>query len=210
MLSEPRGDRHANAQTDMDFWADTGKSVYRPRFTMEPLRRGSPHFIHQPRLVAKRFREFPGGVTVECDNLDTGSGAVFTARRLLLAAGAINSGRLALASFGGYGQRLPILCNPNHWVAAINLSMLGKPARDRRHSLSQLTVLMRAESHAQPDYVLAQIYSYRSLLQFRLLKDIPLPEKPALLFLRLIATAFTCVNIHFPDYPSADRWISPG
>ena len=86
--------------------------------------------------------------------------------------------------------------------------MLGKPARDRRHSLSQLTVLMRAESQAQPDYVLAQIYSYRSLLQFRLLKDIPLPEIPALLFLRLIATAFTCVNIHFPDYPSADRWIS--
>jgi choline dehydrogenase-like flavoprotein len=65
---------------------------------------------------------------------------------------------------------------------------------------------MRAECDG-PDYVLAQIYSYRSLLLFRLLKDIPLPPRYGLLFLRLLATAFTCVNIHFPDRPSSDRWI---
>ena len=51
----------------MDFWADTGRSVYRPRFTMERLKRFS-NFTHLPRLVAKRFRKFEGGVTVECDN----------------------------------------------------------------------------------------------------------------------------------------------
>ena len=55
--------------------------------------------------------------------------------------------------------------------------------------------------------MLTQIYSYRSLLLFRLLKDIPLPPRYGLLFLRLLATAFTCVNIHFPDRPSSDRWI---
>src|SRR5207342_3184289 len=145
-------------------------------------------------------------VTLECRNLETGAGESVSARKLLLAAGAINTGRLALASFRDYRARLPILCNPNHWVAAINLGMLGKPARDRRHSLSQLTVLMHAECGG-PDYVLAQIYSYRSLLLFRLLKDIPLPPKQGLLFLRLMATAFTCINIHFPDRPSSDRWI---
>ena len=143
---------------------------------------------------------------VECQNVQTGAGTLFRARKLLLAAGAISSGRLALASLHAYGQRLPILCNPNHWIAAINLSMLGKPARDQRHSLSQLTILMKAE-HDGPDYVLAQVYSYRSLLMFRLLKDIPLPVRPGLLFLRLIATAFTCVNVHFPDWPSPERWI---
>src|SRR5580704_14436024 len=42
---------------------------------------------------------------------------------------------------------------------------------------------------------------------FRLLNDIPLPVRPGLLFLRLIATAFTCVNVHFPDRPSPERWI---
>jgi len=40
-----------------------------------------------------------------------------------------------------------------------------------------------------------------------MVKEMPLPPRPALLFMRLIATAFTCVNIHFPDYPSPERWI---
>ena len=205
VLSQNLGDRQANPQTDMDFWGDPGKSVYRPRYTIEKLR-ASPNFTHLIGRLALRFRSGPDGVTLECRNLETGAPEAFSARKLLLAAGAINSGRLALASSRDYQSRLPILCNPNHWVAAVNLAMLGKPARDRRHSLSQLTVLMRAECDG-PDYVLAQIYSYRSLLLFRLLKDIPLPPKQGLLFLRLLATAFTCVNIHFPDRPSADRWI---
>jgi len=205
MLSEDLGDRQANAQTDMDFWTDAGRTVYRPRYTIEKLK-ACANFTHLGGRLALRFEGAPEGVSLECRNLETGAPEAFHARRLLLAAGAINSGRLALASFRDYQSRLPILCNPNHWVAAINLSMLGKPARDRRHSLSQLTVLMRAEC-GEPDYVLAQIYSYRSLLLFRLLKDIPLPPRQGILFLRLLATAFTCVNIHFPDRPSADRWI---
>ncbi|MEO8593011.1 MAG: hypothetical protein ABI759_06805 [Candidatus Solibacter sp.] len=205
MLSQNLGDRQANALTDMDFWADAGRSVYRPRYTIEKLRTHA-NFTHLTGRLAERFRSTPDGVTLECRNVESGARESFSARKLLLAAGAINSGRLALASFHDYQSRLPILCNPNHWVAAINLSMLGKPARDRRHSLSQLTVLLQAECDG-PDYVLAQIYSYRSLLLFRLLKDIPLPPKQGLLFLRLLATAFTCVNIHFPDRPSANRWI---
>jgi hypothetical protein len=205
MLSRNLDHRQANPQTDMDFWADVGRSVYRPRYTIEKLQACS-NFTHLKGRLALRFRPAAEGVTLECRNLDTGAPEAVSARKLLLAAGAINSGRMALASFGDYRSRLPILCNPNHWVAAVNLSMLGKPARDRRHSLSQLTVLMRAECDG-PDYVLAQIYSYRSLLLFRLLKDIPLPPRQGLLFLRLLATAFTCVNIHFPDRPSADRWI---
>ena len=205
MLSKNLGDRQANPQTDMDFWGDAGRSVYRPRYTIEKLKAKS-NFTHLTGRLAQRFLPGRDRVTLECRNLDTGAGESISARKLLLAAGAINSGRLALASSRDYQSRLPILCNPNHWVAAVNLSMLGKPARDRRHSLSQLTVLMRAECDG-PDYVLAQIYSYRSLLLFRLLKDIPLPPRQGLLFLRLLATAFTCVNIHFPDRPSADRWI---
>ena len=205
MLSQNLGDRQANPQTDMDFWGDAGRSVYRPRYTIEKLKARS-NFTHLTGRLAQRFLPGQDCVTLECRNLETGAAESISARKLLLAAGAINSGRLALASSRDYQSRLPILCNPNHWVAAVNLSMLGKPARDRRHSLSQLTVLMRAECDG-PDYVLAQIYSYRSLLLFRLLKDIPLPPKQGLLFLRLLATAFTCVNIHFPDRPSTDRWI---
>ena len=206
MLSENVDDRKANPQTDMDFWG--GRRPERVPAAVHHRKAQSLAPISHTSPAGSRSASVPeqDGVTLECRNLDSGASETISARKLLLAAGAINSGRLALASSRDYQSRLPILCNPNHWVAAVNLSMLGKPARDRRHSLSQLTVLMRAECDG-PDYVLAQIYSYRSLLLFRLLKDIPLPPKQGLLFLRLLATAFTCVNIHFPDRPSTDRWI---
>jgi choline dehydrogenase-like flavoprotein len=209
-LSRPSGERRANPLFDMDFWADFGRSVYRPHYTVEKLQ-AAANFTYLSGRLATRLFEENGAVTVHCRPVDSPGVEAFTARKVLLAAGALNSGRLALASFGDYSTRLPILCNRNHWVAAVNLAMAGRPARDQRHSLSQLTVLMRAEFDG-PDYVLAQVYSYRSLLWFRLLKSIPLPPRLALLFLRLTATAFTCVNIHFPDHPSPDRWIqlAPG
>src|SRR6476646_8038435 len=130
MLSQSLGDRQPNPQTDMDFWGDSGRSVYRPRYTIEKLK-ASPNFTHLTGRLAQRFQPGRDCVTLECRNRETGMGESVSARKLLLAAGAINSGRLALASFRDYQSRLPILCNPNHWVAAVNLSMLGKPARDR-------------------------------------------------------------------------------
>ena len=205
MLSQAKDDRQVNPQFDMDFWTDAGRSVYRPQYSIEKLEK-MPNVTRLSGRLAVRLQDDAEGASVNCIRLDMNSGETFSARKILLAAGAINSGRLALASFGGDDRKLPILCNPNHWVACINLAMLGKPARDSRHSLAQLTLLMKTELEG-PDYLLAHIYSYRSLLWFRLLKNIPLPPKLALRFLRLVGTAFTCVNIHFPDHPSAGRWI---
>ncbi len=206
MLSQPLDSREANSYRDMDFWGDVGRSVYRPRYTLEKLR-GAPNFVHLGGRLALRFEELGGGVQLSSRNLATNSPESFTARKLILGAGAINSGKLALASLGAYDARLPILCNANHWIAAINLRMLGRPARDARHSLSQLTALLKVEARDRV-YISAQFYSYRSLLLSRMLKSIPCPPSLGLLFLRLTATAFTCVNVHFPDWPSSRRWMS--
>jgi choline dehydrogenase-like flavoprotein len=81
--------------------------------------------------------------------------------------------------------------------------MLGRPADDARYSLAQLAALQRVGG----DDVLAQFYSYRSLLTFRVLRGIPLPPGLGVLFVRLIATAFTCVNLHFADDPADTKYV---
>ena len=88
--------------------------------------------------------------------------------------------------------------------------LFRSPAEDRRHSLSQLTALLaipELSGEGTKDYLLAQFYSYRSLLLFRLLPDIPLPYRLGIYFLRLILTSFTLINIHFSDRPSRDRYL---
>ncbi len=206
VLSQNLGDRQANQYTDMDFYGDVGFSVYRPQFTLQTLRSLS-NFTYLTRLQAISFEDAnDDGIRLKCRNLQTGNEEILTARRLVLAAGAINSGKLALRSLPQFGNRLPILCNPNHWIAAINLAMLGRPADDPRYSLAQLTALQRAPGNMQ-DYVLAQFYSYRSLLYFRMLRTIPLPPRLGVTFLRLISTALTCVNLHFSDSVADSKWI---
>lgn len=205
VLSQPAGAREANAYWDMDFWGDVGRSVYRPHFTLEHIAQ-KENFVHLPGLLALSFYESQGFATLVCREINGGNLRRLTGRKLLLAAGALNSGKLALASAEDCFTRLPLLCNPNHWIAAINLFMLGRRARDERHSLSQLTALMETGS-AGRGYVLAQFYSYRSLLFSRLLASMPLPPKLGLHFLRLTGTALTMINVHFPDWPSEQRWI---
>ena len=185
----------------MDFYSDAGRSVYRPQFTLEQLRQ-RPNFTYLPGRLATSFAESDGTVSLRCRVLAGGEETI-TAKRLILAAGAINSGRLALASLPHHGSRLPLLCNPNHWVAAINLAMLGRPAGDDRYSLAQLCALQRVGD----DDVLAQFYSYRSLLTFRVLRGIPLPPRLGVQFMRLISTAFTCVNLHFADAPADTKYV---
>jgi hypothetical protein len=205
LLTQDLGERKANRLHDMDFYGDAGWSVYRPQYTLQQLQK-SENFTYLPGNLALRFDESADGVTLIVRNLQTQTHESIRAKRLVLAAGAINSGRLALASQRQLGDRVPILCNTNHWVAAVNLAMLGRKADPSRHSLAQLAALQTTPTDPR-DYVLAQFYSYRSLLYFRMLRSIPLPPAQGVTFLRLIATALTCVNLHFSDSPADTKYL---
>jgi choline dehydrogenase-like flavoprotein len=207
ILSQPLGERQPNPLTDMDYYGDAGQSVYRPQRTLGELRR-LPNFHYFPQRLALAFDEPDSGVvrllyrdltTNHCDHI--------SARRLVLAAGAINSGKLALNSLSADGGRLGILSNENIWIAAINLSMLGREAADARYSLSQLAAVVDLDDPKYGECAVAQFFSFRSLLYSRMLDRVPLPPALGLLFLRLIATAFTCVNVHFPDVPDSRKFI---
>jgi hypothetical protein len=206
VLSEKLGDRGANRYADMDFYSDVGKSAYRPQHTLDELLK-LPNFSCMSGRLAERFTEGADGVVrLSCRNIGEGREEVFEGRRLILAASAINSGRMALRSLGGAGSEIGILNNPNHWIVAINRAMLGRPAADRRHSFAQLAGLLRMPGGAD-DFVAAQFYSYRSLLFFRLLRDLPLPPRLGVMLMRFIVTAMTVINVHYPDRPAKSKQL---
>lgn len=208
VLTKQLVDRKPNPYWDMDFWSDLSQSVYRPIFTLRELKR-NPLFTHIPKKIALKFENSqtsPSHVFLHCRDMDSGSFETLNTKRLILAAGAINSGKLAHVSLNSFNTPMPILCNPNHWVAAVHLPMLGRKVEDARYSLAQLTALQRTENDPE-DYVLGQFYSYRSLLYSRLLSNLPLPPALGLPFLRFLITSFTCVNLHFSDKPTPRKWL---
>ena len=209
ILSEPIGRgaeaREPNAYHDMDFYADHGRSVYRPRFTIEALAQ-HPRFEYVRRTLAVRFEETGGAVRLVGEDVADGTPRVVEGRKLALAAGAINSARIALCSLGQYGVRVPVLSNPYNYIPCVNLAMLGRHAADRRYSLSQLTGVLTAPK-GDADRSILSFYSYRSLLLFRLVKEMPLPIPLAVRASRLLLTSLTIIGLHHAERPSPLKWL---
>ena len=88
-------------------------------------------------------------------------------KRVILAAGTLGTARIVLRSLDLHGTRLPLVCNPHTYVAMLNLSMLGRPARDARHSMAQLCAVYAPDGE-DGETTVGHLYSYRSLHLFRL------------------------------------------
>jgi hypothetical protein len=89
--------------------------------------------------------------------------------------------------------------------------MFGRPARDAKHSMSQL-IAMHRPSDDPSDFVPVQFYGYRSLLLFKLVKEIPLPPWAGLLVARLLANSLVIGGLHHSDAasPAKTLRILPG
>jgi hypothetical protein len=79
--------------------------------------------------------------------------------------------------------------------------MLGRPAADRRHSLAQLGGVLLSRAGDSVDAVF-QMYSYRSLLLFKLAKEMPLPPRYGLLVARALVNALAIFGLFFKDLQS--------
>lgn len=189
--------REANPYEDMDFYSDASRSVYRPRFTLDSLLR-DPNVAYRRNAFVTSFRSTNDGIDVCFKDLENGTETTVAGRRLILAAGAIGTSRIALRSLGIFDRPVPVLSNAYTYLPCVNLAMLGRPAENRRHSLAQLCGVF-ADPNRPTDKIVLSFFSYRSLLMFKLIKEMPLPPNLGLLTARLLLSSLTIVGIHHPD-----------
>lgn len=204
-LSRSLGERRANPLFDMDFWSDSRRSVFRPRYLVESLEQ-NPNFRLQRGALVQRFESHASAVSIHAIDVGSGEPTLHSARRVMLCAGAIGSARIALHSLGAADVAAPLLCNPYVYLPCLNLRMLGRPAREARHSLSQL-IAIYAPPEAPDDVVSAQLYGYRSLLLFKLVKEMPLPAWAGLQVGRLLMNSMTIAGLHHSDAASAEKTL---
>jgi choline dehydrogenase-like flavoprotein len=203
VLSRDLGDRSAQRYHDMDFYSDDGRSVFRPAYAVEALRARAGFEYRAPWLV-QSFREKGDAVEVVAEELGSGRTETVLARRLVLAAGTFGSVRIVLRSLGRYGEPVPFVANTYRYAVCVNLAMLGKPARDRRHSLAQLGVVYDPDGSGRP-LVDAQTFSYRSLLLFKVARESPLGVPETLRILRDVQGALVIVGMNHEDRPSRGK-----
>lgn len=194
-------DEAALAARDLDFWDHEEGGVWRPIQTLRKLQQ-FPNFEYRPQMLVESFSEGDGGVWISARDLSAKRPQRFFAEKLLLGAGPFGTAKVVLRSLSAYGEKIPFLCQPCLYVPMVNSPMLGRVGRDERHSLTQLLMIFENGDET----LTGQLYSYRSLLQHRLLGNIFLPIRQAARILRSLQPALMILNLHFEDRPHPEKY----
>ena len=194
--SQDRGERRKTSYHDMDFYTDHGLSAYRPWITVDQLTRNST-FSYHPHCLVLKFEEHADSVTVFVHRTDINQKETFQCRKLILAPGVLGTARIVLRSLNGT-SRLPLLCNHYCYVPCIQPGMLGQSVEQFKTSMAQL-VLYHDEDGMHRDVAVACLFSYRSLLLFRLLKETPLNFADGRIIMQYLQSSLVIAGIHHPD-----------
>ena len=201
VLSRPLGDRGPLPYTDMEFWADPARAVWRPWMSLDALRRHDRFRYDAGRFVL-RFAEKEGEVELTARRVDGGGDETHRAPRLVLACGALGTARIVMRSLGV--PHLPLLTNGYAIAACLHPRMLGRVLERRRTSLGQLEMFHDPRGDGLGVRMIS-LYTYRSLLLFKLVKEAPLAHADALPLLRAIEPALVLATMNHPDTPASGK-----
>jgi choline dehydrogenase-like flavoprotein len=209
LLTEPKGDRQATALRDMDFYCDAERAAWRPSMTIESLRR-RPNVDYAGNVLATRFEERDDGVDVVVTEFETRGERRYSCRRLVLAAGVLGTARIVLRSLATADVRLPLLCNTYTYAVCIVPGRIGKSMPEKNTGLVQL-VLFHDADQQQCDIAVGTIFSYRSLMLFRLLREVPLGMRDARILMQYLLSGLLIVGIDHPQASSEGKrlWLEP-
>ncbi|OED46656.1 hypothetical protein AB832_00845 [Flavobacteriaceae bacterium (ex Bugula neritina AB1)] len=84
---------------------------------------------------------------------------------------------------------------------------LGRKIEEHKTSFAQL-VLYLDENKNNMDVGMAALFSYRSLLLFKLIKETPLNYADARIIMQYLHSSFTIAGIHHPDKGSDQKFVS--
>jgi choline dehydrogenase-like flavoprotein len=197
LLTNPKGERKATDYTNMDFYYNFGSAAYRPSVTIKYLQSYS-NFVHQRGVIIKKFEENEDFVQVVGMEIKTNHSVQFNARNLVLACNVFGTARITLRSTGSSHKMVPVLSNAYSMVTTLQSRQLGKVPSNNKTSTAQVCLFFD-ENRQHTDVPMASLYSYSSLMLFRLLKKSPLNFRDSLRILQYLQTAIVIAGIHHPS-----------
>jgi len=204
VLTESKGTRSAYEYGNLEFFRADDTAIYSPAYTVDELIHEKAIDYRNSRLVT-RFHETANGVEVYARNTATGMEETYRARRLLLAAGALNTARIVLASFCDYETRLPALDNPMACIPFFQLGRVGTKLEARGTSLAQLNLV--AEDKDSGGTVHGSLYGTTGPLRSDIISSLPLPLRTSLVLTRYLAPAMGLMMLFWPAEPNASSYV---
>lgn len=206
VLTEDHGERSAYRYTGAEYFRPRLPGIYNPAFTLEDLVDANKVDYRAGRLV-ESFEEDEQGVTVTCRDLETGAVETHRARRLVLAAGALNTAKIVLRSRRDTDARLPILDNLVSFIPLLNLARVGWSPPKRSLPL-QLNLIYSGP--LEDEAVQASCYGMSAPMASDFAFEFPLSVGANLKLIKYVLPALTTIQLFYPDPGSPDNTLRLG
>ncbi|PIN93060.1 hypothetical protein COU54_04455 [Candidatus Pacearchaeota archaeon CG10_big_fil_rev_8_21_14_0_10_31_24] len=205
LLSENMGKRKACQYKDNEFWMNQGDSIYRARFSVEEMEK-KKNFKYFPDNLVLKFKETNSGIEIFTKNISENIEKKYSAKYLIFASGSVNTVKILLKSFNLYDLPIPFITKTHYLIPSLQLSSLGHKGDVYRHSLCQLAFQDNRKNNKLGSSF-SQIYSYKSLLLYKLLEQTPLPMPEAMSLISIFAPSFIIVDTRFPSFLTLENRI---
>lgn len=204
LLTQDKGERKATAYRDMEFYDDKGGSAWRAWMTMDELKK-NPRLQYIGNSLVLQFSEAAEVVTVDVLDLQTNERKTYFTRKLILAPGPLGTGRIVLRSLGR-AKQLPLLCNPYTYVPCVVPAQVGRAVPPALCGMAQLSLFYDADG-TNSRVAMASLYTYRSLLLFRLIREVPLGFNEARRLMQYLQSGILIAGIHHPENAGSDKFL---
>jgi len=195
VLSRPLGDRAACDYSNREFWEPNLPFVYTPRWTLNRLIE-QKRVVYRKGLLVDSWSRESERIVVHATDLAAGSSLSLSTRVLILAAGAIESGRLALASRGDCRTRLALLDNRAVQFPLVLPWYIGSVLETDCFGLTQLNIVYKAAEYDSP--LQASILEITSPSKSEFFAALPLAARDNLRMIRHLVPAMLVLQLFFP------------
>lgn len=204
VLTRDKGDRTSYRYEGLEFFKPNIPSIYNPSYTLrDMLSRDSVSYL--PGRLVLCYRETTNQVEVVVRKLDSEQTETISARRLILAAGTLNSAKIVLASNDDRHSQLPILDNAISYIPLLVPRRLGAPQQTRFFSGCQLNVIYDGPKTEEP--VQASFYNLEGILRSDFLMDLPFSVRGSLVASRYLTPALATLQLFYSDKPDPRNYL---
>jgi choline dehydrogenase-like flavoprotein len=208
VLTRPHNGRAAYTCDNLEFFRPYHPAIYNPVFTLDDLvARGKVEL--QTGWLVTSYKEHPEHVEVCARHVETNEQRSFHARRLILAAGALNSAKIVLQSHGDFDSRLPILDNSMTCIPVFRLRRIGDALDVHDGAMAQLNLVYDRGPDSDP--LQASIYGTTGPLRSDVLFQLPLSISANAAWTRRLAPAMLLVMLFGPGerFPENHLRLAP-
>jgi choline dehydrogenase-like flavoprotein len=195
ILTRQLGDRAPCDYSNLEFWEPDLPFIYTPRYTFNRLL-AENRLAYRKGLLVESWSREKGRIVVHCRNVASGNATSFSTRILVLAAGAIGSARLALASNRDYCTTLSLLDNAALQFPLILPRFIGTALQTDCFGLTQLNLVYQTSAAEPP--LQASILEITSPAKSEFFASLPLAAGDNLRMIRCLVPSMLVMQLFFP------------